>query len=166
MPVTFRAVRTAKRTRTKRAALSTRISFVLGFTNRQTKSQIETISSIRKIKDIISPNMEILYPILTVQVKRYFPILTENIPYIHQADTNSSLWQPKKMTPFSLIYGNSTFLFLDVDTLFIGRSFCELTSSLIDFDCHFQKNADGNTFRNGVEVLWVVELEENCWKRL
>jgi len=91
MSVTFSAVRTAKRTMTKRAALSTRISFVLGFTNCQTNSQIETISSIRKTKDIISPNMEILYPILTAQVKRYFPILTGNLPYIHQVDTNSSL---------------------------------------------------------------------------
>ena len=96
MPVTFSAVRTAKRTMTKRAALRTRISFVLGFTNRQTKSQIETISDMRNAKDIISPNMEILYPILTAQVKRFFPILTVNLRNIQTAYTNSSLWQPKR----------------------------------------------------------------------
>ncbi len=87
MPEALIAAKAAKRTRTRSAALVTRINCVLGFTKRQTKSQIAVISDMRNAKDIISPNMEILYPILTVQVKHYFSILTANLPYIRMEDT-------------------------------------------------------------------------------
>jgi len=81
MPEALIAAKAAKRTRTRSAALITRINCVLGFTKRQTKSQIATISDMRNIKDIISPSMEILYPILTGKVKCILPILTGNISY-------------------------------------------------------------------------------------
>jgi hypothetical protein len=80
MPVTLSTAKTAKRTRTRSAALSIRISCVLGFTKRHTNRQSATISDMRKTKDIISPSMEVLYPILTGKVKRNLPILTQNHP--------------------------------------------------------------------------------------
>jgi hypothetical protein len=89
MPEALIATRATKRTRTRRAALIIRISCVRGLTKRQTKSQIAKISDMRNAKDIISPDMEILYPILTTQVKHYFSILTAKLPYIQTEDTDS-----------------------------------------------------------------------------
>ncbi len=81
MPVTLRTARTPNRVSTRSAALRTRISRVLGLTNCHTKRQSVTISVMRKTKDIIPPAIEVLYPILTGQVKDKLPILTGNISY-------------------------------------------------------------------------------------
>jgi len=71
--------RTPKSTRTRIAALNTRIICVLGFTYRHTKRQSVAISEIRKTKDTTSSIMGVLYPILTGGVKYKFPMLTLNL---------------------------------------------------------------------------------------
>lgn len=112
MPVTLRTAKAPNSVSTRSAALRTRISCVLGFTNRQAKKQSVTISVMRRTKDIISPTMEILYPILIGQVKRKAPILTLNSHNSYRANH-----------------------FLDADLRLYSHHFYELTLPLIDLDC-------------------------------
>jgi len=65
-----------KRPSTSNAALSIRISCVLGSTSLHTKAQSTAISDIRKMNERRFLNISILYPILTKKVKQKVPILT------------------------------------------------------------------------------------------
>jgi len=63
VPEILSRARTARRQASSRAALSTRISCVLGSTRRQTIAQTAAMSDIRRTNDRRSLNIAILYPI-------------------------------------------------------------------------------------------------------
>lgn len=74
-PVSLITANTPKRTSMSNAALSIRISCVLGCTNRQTEAHNTTTSDMRKTNDNISLNILLNYPILTSKSSKKYPKL-------------------------------------------------------------------------------------------